>query len=96
MQRQGRGPACSASRRAYLLLGAITALLAIGFGPSLAPAAAAVPAKTDVMFIFDTSGSMAGVLQEAKEEIKTLIANTETSLPNAEFGVANVEDIPDY
>ena len=55
-----------------------------------------MPAKTDVMFIFDTSGSMAGVLQEAKEEIKTLIANTEASLPNAEFGVANVEDIPGY
>ncbi len=71
-------------------------LAAIGFGPSLAPAAAAVPAKTDVMFIFDTSGSMQGVQQEAIEEIKTLIANTEASLPNAEFGVASVEDIPGY
>ncbi len=71
-------------------------LLAIGFGPTVAPAGASAPAKTDVMFVFDTSGSMQGVLEEAKEEIKTLIANTEASLPNAEFGVANVEDLPGY
>ena len=36
------------------------------------------------------------MLEEAKEEIKTLVANTEASLPNVEFGVANVEDIPGY
>jgi hypothetical protein len=78
------------------LLVAVATLLAIGFGPAVAPAGAAPPAKTDVLFIFDTSGSMGGVLEEAKEEIKTLIANTEASLPNAEFGVANVEDLPGY
>ena len=48
------------------------------------------------MIIFDTSGSMEGVLNEAKEEIKTLVAKTEESLPNVEFGVANVEDLPGY
>jgi hypothetical protein len=81
---------------ARALLVAAATLLAIGFGPAVAPAGAAPPTKTDVMFVFDTSGSMEGVLNEAKEEIKTLITNTEASLPNAEFGVANVEDVPNY
>ena len=52
-----------------------------------------MPKETDIMIIFDTSGSMEGVLDEAKEEVKTLIAKTEESLPSVEFGVANVEDI---
>lgn len=82
--------------RLLLLLGGAVALLAIGFGPSVARASAAAPAKTDVMFIFDTSGSMQGVQQEAQEEIKALIATTEADLPNVEFGVASVEDIPGY
>lgn len=72
------------------------ALLAVGFGPTVAPAGAAKPPATDVMFIFDTSGSMSSVLTEAKEEIKTLIANTQANLPNVQFGVANVEDVPAY
>ncbi len=75
-----------------------TAVVALGasLATFAAPAGAAVPEKTDIMFIFDTSGSMSGVLEEAKEEIKTLVANTQASLPNVEFGVANVEDIPGY
>jgi hypothetical protein len=82
--------------RLLALIGASALALAISLAVSAARASAAAPEKTDVMFIFDTSGSMEGVLNEAKEEIKTLVANTEASLPNAEFGVANVEDIPGY
>jgi VCBS repeat-containing protein len=82
--------------RLLALIGVSALALAISLAMSTARADAAAPEKTDVMFIFDTSGSMEGVLTEAKEEIKTLVANTEASLPNAEFGVANVEDIPGY
>src|ERR1700684_2855719 len=86
----------SLSRRTCSLLGASTTLLAIGFGPSVTPAGAAVapPAKTDIMFVFDTSGSMGGVLDEAKTEIEKVISETSASIPNTAFGVANVEDVP--
>lgn len=76
-------------------LAALCALLIVSLAASAGSASAAVPAKTDVMFIFDTSGSMQGVLEESKEQINTLIANTEKNLPSVEFGVANVEDIPE-
>ncbi len=82
--------------RILALIGVSVLALAISLVGSVAPAGAAVPEKTDIMFIFDTSGSMQGVLDEAKEEIKTLVAKTEEGLPNVEFGVANVEDIPGY
>jgi hypothetical protein len=82
--------------RVAALLGAAAIALATGLATASAPAGAAVPEKTDIVFIFDTSGSMGGVLEEAKEQIDTLIANTKKSLPNVEFGVANVEDIPGY
>ncbi len=65
-----------------------TGLLLFG---SLA-ASAATPPHTDVMFVFDTSGSMSGALEEAKTEIKEVMANISTSLPDAEFGLAEVRD----
>jgi hypothetical protein len=82
--------------RLLALIGASVLALAVSLATSAERASAATPEKTDIMFIFDTSGSMQGVLEEAKEEIKTLVANTEASLPNTEFGVANVEDVPNY
>ena len=82
--------------RILALIGVSALALAISLVTSVARAGATVPKETDIMIIFDTSGSMEGVLNEAKEEIKTLVANTEASLPNVEFGVANVEDIPGY
>ncbi len=82
--------------RILALIGVSVLALAISLVASVARAGAAVPKETDIMLIFDTSGSMGGVLEEAKEEVKTLIANTEAGLPNVEFGVANVEDIPGY
>jgi hypothetical protein len=91
-----RGSAAGWRRRFLALIGASALALAISLAASAGRASAVVPEKTDVMLIFDTSGSMEGVLNEAKEEIKTLVANTESSLPNAEFGVADVEDIPGY
>ncbi|HXC45958.1 MAG TPA: hypothetical protein VNU24_05075 [Solirubrobacteraceae bacterium] len=61
----------------------------------VAPAAAA-PEHTDVMFVFDTSGSMSGELSEAKEKILEVMQHVKANLPDVAFGVASVEDIPDY
>lgn len=61
-----------------------------------APASAATPEKTDVMFVFDTSSSMSGEIEEAKEKALQVIEHVRTTLPNVAFGVANVEDIPGY
>jgi hypothetical protein len=48
-------------------------LAACAFGPLIAGVAStpalATPAPTDVMFVFDTSGSMSLALQEAKGEM---------------------------
>ncbi len=82
--------------RCVAVAAALCALLLAALAGSAGSASAAVPAKTDVMFIFDTSGSMNGSLNEAKEEINALIAATKKNLPNVAFGVADVEDLPGY
>lgn len=86
----------SLSRRACCLVAAIATLLAAGVVHSATAFAAAAPEKTDVMFIFDTSGSMSSELDEAKEKIVEVIAASKSTLPNIEFGVSNVEDIPGW
>jgi hypothetical protein len=70
----------------------MTGLLAVGFGPTVAPAAAETPAHTDVMLVFDTSGSMGEELEEAQKEIQEVIAHVNATLPDAQFGVAEVKD----
>jgi hypothetical protein len=71
-------------------------LLALMATSAARAGATAVPEKTDIMFIFDTSGSMGGVLNEAKTEIKKVIEETSVSIPNVAYGVASVEDVPNY
>jgi len=80
------------ARPVYALLGAVTALLAIGFGPAVTSAVAETPAHTDVMLLFDTSGSMGPELEEAKAEIQEVIAHVTATLPDVQFGVAEVRD----
>lgn len=94
MRMQGTWLSRSPSRRICSLIGATATLLAIGFGPSVAPAAADTPPHTDVMFLFDTSGSMGGVLDEAKSEIVGVINHINATLPDAHYGVAEVRDFP--
>lgn len=72
---------------------AATSILALQPPPA---SAASDPAGTDVVFLFDTSGSMSGELNEAKERIFEVMQSVRGSLPNVAFGVANVEDIPGY
>jgi hypothetical protein len=81
-------------RRVCCLIGATATLLAIGLGSTVASAPAATPAHTDVMLLFDTSGSMGGVLTEAKNEIKDVIAHVNATLPDVQYGVAEVRDFP--
>ncbi len=88
----GNGLRNSLSHRYLSLLGAMATLLAIGFGPTVASAGAETPAHTDVMLVFDTSGSMEGQLEEAKEEIQEVIAHVNATLPDVQYGVAEVKD----
>ncbi len=79
------------ARKIYVLLGATVAVVAMSLGAS-APARAAVPAHTDVMFLFDTSGSMGSELGEAKAEMLAVITNINSKLPDVHYGVAEVRD----
>lgn len=80
-------------RRARLIsLGLVvlaTAIVAMAISRP-APAEAATP--TDVMFVFDTSGSMEEVLHEAVLEIQAVMANIDATVPEVEYGVADVRD----
>lgn len=64
--------------------------LCVGAAPAVA--AADTPAHTDVMFVFDTTGSMGGALDEAKKEIKGAMDQLSASLPDVQFGLSEVND----
>jgi hypothetical protein len=46
------------------------------------------------MFLFDTSGSMSGELEEAKKEMLSIMGNVNAKLPDVHYGVAEVRDYP--
>ena len=54
--------------------------------------ASAAPAHTDVMFVFDTTGSMGGAIAEAKAEIQEAMGSIRAQLPDADFGLAEMKD----
>lgn len=58
-------------------------------------ASAATPAHTDVMFVFDTTGSMGGAIDEAQAEIQEAMAQIGASLPDVQFGLSEVSDYND-
>jgi len=76
------------------MITAAAALLIVGYGPATSSAGADTPAHTDVMFLFDTSGSMESVLSEAKSEIVGVVNHINSTLPDAHYGVAEVRDFP--
>jgi von Willebrand factor type A domain len=91
MGRDGAYWCVSSSRlRAALVCCALIAAMTTIALP--APARAATAAQTDVMFVFDTSGSMEPVLNEAKAEIQAVMTQLDGSLPNVEFGLAEARD----
>jgi hypothetical protein len=90
-----KGPARALSvPRGLTMIVAAAALLIVGYGPATSSASADTPAHTDVMFLFDTSGSMESVLSEAKSEIVGVINHINATLPDAHYGVAEVRDFP--
>src|ERR1700710_1120496 len=94
MRMQGRMLAGRLPRRMCTLVAATAALAVAGFGPATGAASASAPAHTDVMFVFDTSGSMGGVLNEAKAEIVEVIGHINATLPDVHYGVSEVRDYP--
>lgn len=55
-------------------------------------AGSTTPAATDVLFVFDTTGSMFGALSEAKAQATSVMSDLQTRLPNLRFGVAQLRD----
>jgi hypothetical protein len=69
------------------------ALIVLVLGLAVPAAAQAdTPAHTDVMFVFDTTGSMGGALEDAKKEIQTAMTQIGATLPDVEFGLAEMRD----
>jgi hypothetical protein len=64
-------------------------LTALGF-ISAAPSQAR--ASTDVMFVFDTTGSMTPALTAAKAEIQEAMTQIAASVPDVQFGLSEVSD----
>ena len=58
-------------------------------------AKAATPAHTDVMFVFDTTGSMGGAIDEAQAQIQEAMTQIGASLPDVQFGLSEVSDYND-
>jgi hypothetical protein len=79
--------------RLAAVLGTLCSLTLLSLGLQAETAsAAAPPSATDVMFIFDTSGSMGGVLEEAKSEVQEVTTQIAGTVPNPAFGVSEVKD----
>ncbi len=77
--------------RSFVLLPFI--LVAFCAGMVAAPLAQAdAPAHTDVMFLFDTTGSMGGAIEEAQDEVQEAMTKISSSLPDVQFGLAEVSD----
>lgn len=71
-----------------------SAILVLGLAAFGVPAAAVAdtPARTDVMFVFDTTGSMGDALQEAQQEVQEAMTQISASLPDVEYGLASMAD----
>lgn len=96
LRRRGSYPSADAdeSMRGPVLLLAL--LLSVPFAAwPTASAEAEFPAcaqPLDVLFLFDTTGSMGGVLDSAKAGAASVMANVQAQVPDAWFGVANYRD----
>src|SRR3954453_14303833 len=69
-------------------------LLCVGAVAVAAPmgAQADTPAHTDVMFVFDTTGSMGGAISEAQSGIQEAMTQISAALPDSQFGLVEVSD----
>jgi hypothetical protein len=69
-------------------------MLCIGAVAVAGPASAQAdtPAHTDVMFVFDTTGSMGGAISEAQSDIQEAMSQIASALPDPQFGLVEVSD----
>jgi hypothetical protein len=84
--------ASSVVSRRVLLLVALLLGAAFVASASASRARADTPAHTDVMFVFDTTGSMGSALGEAKAQIQEAMTQIGASLPDVQFGLAEMRD----
>jgi hypothetical protein len=66
--------------------------LAVILAALMPPPSAGAATPTDVMFLFDTSGSMEEVLSEATAEMQQVMTRIESVVPEVDYGVAEVRD----
>lgn len=52
------------------------------------------PAKGDIVFAFDTTGSMGGVIFSAQTNAMRIMEDLNRLIPNVQFGVIDMEDYP--
>lgn len=52
------------------------------------------PGRADVLFVFDTTSSMGGVLSSAKSNAVTIMNNLAGLIPDIQFGVVDLRDYP--
>lgn len=64
--------------------------LPFDFTVTLPPA----PAKGDIIFAIDTTGSMGGVIRAAQENALAIMEDLNHLIPDVQFGVIDVEDYP--
>lgn len=87
-------------RRTAPLRAAFAALLAsvalLGALMTASAARAAAPAKTDILLLFDTTGSMGGALSSATAQVASMVGSIDARLPDVQYGVAEVRDYPIY
>lgn len=70
-----------------------TILVVIAVLPQSSAQAGSIPyPQTDIMFVFDTSGSMEEALAEAKSEIHDAMGQIGANLPDVQFGLSEVKD----
>lgn len=72
---------------------AASACTAVAIACAAASPASAV-SKADVLFLFDTTGSMSGALDGAKQQILGVQDRIRTEIPDVQFAIAEHRDYP--
>lgn len=78
--------------RMLVALAAAAVLLAAASAPEEARAGVIPYPQTDIMFVFDTTGSMEEAIDEAKSEMVDAMGQIAAKLPNVAFGLSSVRD----
>lgn len=78
----------------FVCLGAALACLLALAAARPGPAAGVVDARADVLFLFDTSGSMSDALAEASREANDVASQLRAEISDVQFAVAEVQEYP--